>query len=309
MTKVNGDVEDEPSSQVIDVAICTYRRRSLAETIVSVDRQRLPKGFEMSIIVADNDVTPSAQPLVTELANTTGRAIIYRHAPSRNISIARNTALAAGHGDWIACIDDDEIAAKDWLVELMNEAQTSGADVIFGPVEPVYEATAPKWLQLGAFHRISVVSEAGTVKTGYTSNALVRRAAIPTGLQFDQALGRSGGEDTQFFHAMYRAGARLAFAANALVTESIPPERESFTWLMRRRFRSGQSYAGLSSGRRRGWRKTKVVAVASAKALFCALAAVASAWSPVRRRFWVLRGTLQAGVAAGHLGRRPLSIY
>ncbi|WP_368855023.1 glycosyltransferase family 2 protein, partial [Klebsiella pneumoniae] len=46
------------------------------------------------------------------------------------------------------------------------------------------------------------------VDTGRSGNVLFRRARVERlGLRFDPALGKTGGEDTDFFHRLHRAGA------------------------------------------------------------------------------------------------------
>ena len=44
----------------IDICICTFRRPHVAETMRSVSKLALRPGWKVNIIVADNDVVPSA---------------------------------------------------------------------------------------------------------------------------------------------------------------------------------------------------------------------------------------------------------
>lgn len=103
----------------IDLCICTFRRSFISETLASVARARVPPGADLRIIVIDNDDTPTARDRVLGAAATMPHPVSYAHASGANISIARNAALALADGDWIAFLDDDEIADPDWLLALV----------------------------------------------------------------------------------------------------------------------------------------------------------------------------------------------
>ena len=118
------------------------------------------------------------------------------------------------------------------------------------------------------------------------------------GLRFDPARGRSGGEDTAFFFAVRRMGARFEATAAAEVFEPVTPARLAFGWLARRKFRMGQSYASSESSQ---LGQVKLAILAIGKAGVCGLIALMFVLSPTRRNFWTLRGCLQIGVVAGCL--------
>ena len=100
------------NNRSIDIGVCTFRRAELADTLRSLAAMDMPSGFDVSVIIADNDDTPSARDLVTALSRELTLPIHYRHAPARNISIARNACLDASTADFVAFIDDDETASS-----------------------------------------------------------------------------------------------------------------------------------------------------------------------------------------------------
>lgn len=161
----------------IDVCVCTYRRPSLAATLQSIASQVLPAGLEMRVIVVDNDDTPSARDLVTRACQDLGLTFLYLHAPARNISIARNACLAHADAALAAFIDDDETAGPGWLAALIGTLDSAGADVVFGPVQAVYEPASPAWLRQADLHSTRPAIGAGAViQTGYTCQRAVPRA-------------------------------------------------------------------------------------------------------------------------------------
>ncbi|MEO5757924.1 MAG: glycosyltransferase family 2 protein [Mesorhizobium sp.] len=294
----------------IDICVCTFRRPELADTLRSLAVLATPPGYDIRVIVADNDDTPSARKLVASLQQELTLPIQYVHCPARNISIARNAGLDASDADFVAFIDDDETATPRWLAELVATAETSGAAAVLGPVRALYGTDAPEWMRRGDFHSTLPVWVRGEIQTGYTCNVLLRMGTESLhGRRFSLARGQTGGEDTEFFDEMHKAGGRIAFSPEAWVDEVVPRSRAAFDWLGRRRFRVGQTHGRLLGRSARGIGLIKQVGLASAKAAYCFAAALAVLISPVRRNRSVLRGIMHVGVVSGLVGVRELRLY
>ena len=290
----------------IDICVCTFRRPQLAATLMSLAALKVEPHWRLRAIVADNDETPSAAGLVAALAAPF--PIQYIHAPARNISVARNACLDAATAPLIAFIDDDEVATPDWLRALVTVLQAQDAAAVLGPVDAVYPAHGPAWLRQGDFHATRPVWVWGAIVTGYTCNVLLRRDIVERlRLRFDPALGRSGGEDTLFFSAIHAAQGRIAYAADARVTEIVTPARQRFGWLWRRSFRSGQTHGRLLAAA--GKARLRAIMIAGAKAAVCFALAALHLCLTVRGRRWLLRGSLHAGVVAYLCGRREAQHY
>lgn len=294
----------------IDIAVCTYRRPELDRTLLSLAVLTVPAGAQLRIIVADNDVTPSARGRVDAMRSAVPFEIAYVHCPASNISIARNACLDHAIGDFVAFIDDDETACEDWLTELLVMADTTGADAVLGPVRAIYDNTAPIWMRDGDFHSTLPVWVAGEIRTGYTCNVLLRRSAPSlVGRRFNVALGRTGGEDTEFFTHMHEAGGRIAFAADALVEEPVPGKRATFSWLAKRRFRMGQTHGRMLLEGAAGIRHLRAVVLAGSKSAYCFVVSALLAASPIQRHRYGLRGIMHAGVVSGLFGVREIEQY
>lgn len=274
---------------LIDVCICTFRRDSVTDAIRSVEAQVLPPGVALRVVVADNDDCPSAQVRM----QTGGRVpLVYLHAPARNISIARNACLDAAEGAFVAFLDDDETAPPDWIATLWACLQRSGADAVFGPARAVYPADAPDWITRNDFLSNHPQQRGGAVETGHTCNVLMRRPDQ----RFRKDLGRSGGEDTEFFFRLRREGYRFAICRDAVVHEVADPRRLRLRWLAERRFAEGRHYGATAS---RG--RVALVLGGTAKAGYSALRALPHLANPTGLAFWGLRGVFHAGVCMGAL--------
>lgn len=291
----------------IELCICTFRRPHITETLRSVDRDPVPEGVTLTITVIDNDDAPSAQPLVAEAAAGASVPVRYLHAPGANISIARNAGLDAATADWLAFLDDDEIAEPGWLEALVAQQRATRSDAVFGPSRALYGDDAPEWMVRGDFHSQVVEPRDGEVRTGHTCNALLRWAGTPwQGERFDLARGTSGGEDTEFFFRLHRLGARFTVSDDAVVTEAVPPSRLSLKWLHQRRYRMGQSYAASAPSPSA---RIRLFTTAAIKTVYCHLRAALAAHDRERRAFWLMRGALHAGVCAGCLRLPERTLY
>lgn len=291
--------------QTIEVCVCTFRRDSLAATLASLAGQDLPKGVALRVIVADNDQTDERRQGIEAAAQDLGLALRYVHAPARNISIARNACLNAASADWIAFIDDDEVARPDWIAQLI--AACDGHEVVFGVSQASYPDPAiPGWIVAGDFHS-NRLSGNDPAWNGYTANVLIdRRFSAAHGLRFADELGQTGGEDTLFFYQARGLGARFGYAPLAIVDEVTPLARASLRWLALRRFRAGQIHHMLL---RREGNAGRGALAALAKAGACLAAAVIALPRPARAADNVLRGALHVGVIAAALGFAPYREY
>lgn len=294
----------------IDIAVCTFRRPELAETLHSLALITVPADVAIRIIVADNDVTPSAEALVNQMRPTMPCEILYVHCPASNISIARNACLDNSTGHYLAFVDDDETVSRTWLMQLLDTAQTTGADVVLGPVRAEYTLSAPNWMRRGDFHSTRPVWVDGEIRTGYTCNVLIDLTRpVVFNRRFNLALGQTGGEDTEFFRHMHADGGRLAYAPDALVFEPVPEKRARLAWLAKRRFRSGQTHGRLLGEPGQAGSRVAEIVRATAKSGYCAVASLLLLGSPVARSRYALRAIMHAGVVSGLIGVRELQQY
>ncbi len=288
------------TARTVDIIVCTFRRAALRTALDSLMAQKVSADVRLRVIVVDNDTVPSARKIAVAAAKAAPFRICYIHAPAGNISLARNAGLEAAVGDWIAFLDDDEVAPPDWVARLTEAAQAARADAVFGPAVAVYPEDAPGWIQAGDYHSNTPVAIDGAVKTGHTCNALLRwEGSEWQGCRFALSRGRSGGEDTAFFYEVAGLGACLAAAPDAPVFEPVAPQRLTLHWLLRRRFRMGQSHVSGAVG---PFARLELMLLALAKSGFCAAMMGAYAMDGPRWRFWLLRGALHCGVVAGCFG-------
>lgn len=290
----------------IDICVCTFKRDSIRRAMLSIDKQVLPQGATVRLIVIDNDVEPSAKGRVDETAALMTVPVKYVHAPAHNISIARNAGLDATDADWIAIMDDDEYAAPNWISSLLGHAIENEYDVVFGPAIARYPEGTPEWILARDYLSSYPEPRNGEYRTGPTNNTLMR-ASSPhiLGRRFLLEKGRTGGEDTAFFFDVWHAGGRLGMCEKAIVYEDVDPGRLKFDWLNQRKFRSGMTYGRSSLHSDHLVFRVLLAGLAAVKSAYCLTRAAAAFSSPTNRNFWKLRCTFHKGVMSAFLREEP----
>lgn len=303
-------MSDIARSISIDICVCTFQRPQLRECLESLCAMQPMPGHDVRIVVADNDVVPSAKQIVDQFCAQTGVSISYIHCPSNNISIARNACLDQSSATYVAFIDDDETAGQNWLSELVQTMRATKADVVLGPVQALYAPSAPRWMAEQDLHSTFPVFSGDVIKTGYTCNVLMNMTSAHLAQRrFNLDRGRTGGEDTEFFTAVFAQGGAIAYAPNAWVKEKVPEARARFSWLAKRRMRVGKTHGILLATNAGILDRMMAVPAVSAKIVFCLGMSALNSFSKPKRNKNLLRGMLHIGSFLGMLGFRERASY
>jgi glycosyltransferase involved in cell wall biosynthesis len=228
----------------ISLIIPTQRRPGgLATAARSTFRQEGVDFDRLELVIVDNDQIASAEALAASLAAEAPFPVIYVHEPAAGVANARNAAMAKATGDLIAFLDDDEEATPGWLAALLAVQASVDADAVFGPVQ----GRAPESVKQHRAYLEQFFSRLGPKESGEIGHyygcgdSLVRRAALPhLTAPFSVSRNRTGGEDDQLFGDMRQAGARFAWAAEAIVFEDPVPDRLALAYAIPRAFSYGQ---------------------------------------------------------------------
>ena len=267
---------------MISVAICipTFRRRrELGRLLNSLSGLRFKKQPEphIEIFVVDNDPHYPSDGVAREWAHRIKWSLHYHDEQQRGIAPVRNKlASLAKNFDFIAFIDDDEVASPQWLDELLEVQSYYQAEVVTGPVLARYEKNPPKWIINGRFHS-SDRYPTGTLRPSMfcTNNLLMKVSALVRFEKpFEERLALIGGEDTLLSMKFHQMGIDAVWADDAVVHEYIPEYRTKAKWLFLRQYRRGNSTIIIDNclGKRRMaviyiWKAAWIVTVGLAKSL------------------------------------------
>lgn len=260
----------------ITVCICTYQRPALLARLLDALAQQQTQGLcWFDVVVVDNDAARSAWPVVQARSGAAAThpvpfSMTYDVEPAQNIALARNRAVAASRGTHVAMLDDDEFPGPSWLVDLYTTLQQHHAMAVLGPVLPHFENTPPAWVVRGGFcdrptHTTgTLLRDSAQTRTG---NVLLCGTALRSEPgPFDARFGRTGGEDVDFFQRRLQQGDRIVWCHEAAVHESVPPERTTRRYFLKRAL-----LRGVSNAKRLRWFSRSVAKSVLASVVYSAL--------------------------------------
>ena len=270
----------------ISAIICTHNRAAyLEKAIHGLIGQTLPKE-QYEIIVVDNASTDGTRQLLGSRYQVSGSRcqvlgdrykdrsetsnlkpsiynltpdtcnLKYIYEPTIGLSQARNTGWKNAQGEYVAYLDDDAVAALDWLEKIIEafESINPQPGCIGGKVEPVWEAPRPEWLSDSLLGQLAIVDWGDQPKSLDNQEWLAgANIAYPKRLLeeiggFSVKLGRIGNkllsmEENLMRLELEKRNYKFYYDANIAVKHHIPASRLTKKWLLKRSYWNGVSGA------------------------------------------------------------------
>lgn len=286
------------------VCICvpTFRRPDGLRKLLAYIAQ-LNYAGAITVVVVDNDAeTRGGAAVVAQLARVFPFPLACYLEPRRGHTYAYDQAFARAcraepAPDYVAVLDDDEYPDREWLNELIKVALQYDADIVGGPVFPVFEAPDHWLAKSGLFTPKRFTT--GPVPIIYgAGNMLIRRRTLERYL--DEPLSHdfafTGGGDEEFFWRCRRDGHTFAWADDAHAFETTPRSRTTVGYMLRRRFRAGtgatrveRKFFGAVAGA--PWRWIKALALLFLGVFLLPFAALRGRPAVVRTLLMAARGS------------------
>lgn len=202
------------SEPTVSVIMANYNGAAhIAEAVSSVLAQ---DGVSLELIVSDDGSSDDSLARAEAAAPGDARLIVLRCSDRTGPAGARNRALKAARGIWIAIVDNDDALEQGRLARLVAAAERDGADIAADNLLTFYEdgAHAPHPHLRGAFAREPCLVDAaaylqsnvllsGGAQLGYLKPIFRRREE----LRYDESLRI--GEDADLVLRLLMAGARM----------------------------------------------------------------------------------------------------
>ena len=236
----------KPEDVRIAVTLPTFRRPDhLVATLDSLAAQSRRKGLAILVMENDDEGLAGARAASDWLneTNAPGMVIIAHergncHAYNAGWRTARETFPNLAY---LAVIDDDEIACPNWIENLVDTAEKTGAAFVGGPQVPVFAGNkGGDWRHHPVF--TPHYSETGPVPVLYSSGNVLISAAVLADMPepyLDPGFNFIGGGDSDFYRRSRAHGFTFAWCAEAPVMETVPERRAGFSWVNARSLRNG----------------------------------------------------------------------
>ncbi len=182
---------------VVSVVIANFNGAAyLAEAVRSAQQQTL---HDIEIIVADDGSTDESIGIVSRLIAEDARIRLLEHGQNRGPAAARNRALAAANGEWIAVMDSDDLMHPERLSRLIEAARSDGAELAADNVLEFFEdgsapphplltgdwTNGPRWVDIVDYVEANLFYVRGPA-LGYLKPLF--KASALTGYRYDETL-------------------------------------------------------------------------------------------------------------------------
>ena len=178
---------------------------------------------------------------------------------SVGVSRARNAGIRVARGGVIAFIDDDAIADRKWIENLLGTYREYDAIAVGGKVLPQWLCQRPDYLPeelywlVGTTHEGFADNRVAEVRNTFGPNMSFKREVFEKVGEFNESLGfaRKGNsyiqaEEPEFALRMkHKLGKGVIYNPDAIVYHKIPQSKLGVRTLLRRAFYQGYSKALL----------------------------------------------------------------
>ncbi len=227
----------------VSIIVPTFRRAKGLQIALESLMNQTASALTMEIIVADNDPAGSARDYVENFAKTAAIKTHYLHVPEPGVSNARNGALKAAKGRYLAFLDDDQQACAGWLQTLLDISKKYEAALAFVPTHARIPGSSKfNDYLVDFFSRQGPDLTEGIVDDffGCGNSLLDTHLCTLPAPPFNVDMNETGGEDDLLFSELKSQGIKIAWSRAAKANEDILPHRATPAYVKVRSFANGQ---------------------------------------------------------------------
>jgi len=234
--------------KVISVVVCTYNRAALLRLCLdSLSNQTLGRDT-YEVLVVDNNSSDATLKVANEYLNDGADFRIISEF-EQGLSHARNRGWKEASGEFVAYIDDDAVAAPDWLVQMESFiAHNPDAEAFGGPCQVFYQNAPPSWFP-PEFGSLSLGADVREVLLGEEfiegPNMVFRKSLLKALGGFKTSLGMKGakisyGEETRLLLDIAEQKIPVYYLPDMKVLHLVAGYKMSLRWLLSSAFANGR---------------------------------------------------------------------
>jgi GT2 family glycosyltransferase len=244
----------------VGVLICCYTVDRLSQIREAV-KSALEQTHKPDVVLVVVDGTAEVGRLIGEglgLEDVPGTSVrVHCLGAQQGVSRARNAGVGIIGTDFVALLDDDAVAERTWLAELMAPMSNPQVLGTSGWSRPIFGGPRPGWLPeeflwtVGCSYR-GMPLETKRVRNFHGGNALLRASTFSEVGGFDPAAGYSGrwaggSEEADFcLRAAARSGGWFMATPRAVMNHHVPASRLQWRYFLRRCYGEGVMKQSMS---------------------------------------------------------------
>lgn len=235
-------------NRAVAVVVCTFNRAELLKVCLeSLASQTLDKD-KLEVIVVDNNSTDNTEEVAKAFIEKYPN-FRYIMEPKQGLSHARNRGYKETNAEYVAYIDDDAKADKQWTENILNFISRYPDIVAFGgPYNSFSLAKLPAWYKES--HGIWSLGDEERPTSDYErlkgTNMIYKRSILLDLRGFNTSIGMSGhilsyGEETNLLMKIKKRNLPIFYVPNIVVQHLIASYKMSLRWMLKSHFMNGFS--------------------------------------------------------------------
>ena len=236
---------------LVSVITCSHRIDRYPDLVEAIESLVAQTYTDLELIVVVDGDKSLYEQIMTDKVPVDD---VILNDENMGLSLSRNRGLNIASGEVIVFFDDDAVADRDWIKELVRMYEEYGAIAAGGKLVPLWIGGKMDFLPeeyywlIGATHR-GFAEEITEVRNTFGSNISFRADVLRSLGGFESELGltasRKGafqGEETELCIRMkQRFGKGVMYNPDAIVKHKIVGERVKIRFLLNRAFWQGYS--------------------------------------------------------------------
>lgn len=251
MSRYQANLTGLPTVSVVIAAFAMERWNDLQEAVASVRAQTI--WVLETIVVIDHNVA-----LLDRIQRELPDIIVIPNVGSRGASGARNSGVAASHGEVVAFLDDDAVASATWLESLLRHFVDPDVVGVGGRTIPLWPGFRPRWFPhefdwtVGASY-LGMPEKAARVRNVWGCNMAIPRPVFDRIGGFREDFGKVGArsrpEDTDLClrAAAAQPKGTWIYEPTGIAGHRVPLKRTTFGYFASRCLHEGWGKATLAA--------------------------------------------------------------
>ncbi len=226
----------------VSIIVCTIGRETIFDCIESLKNQKF-EDFEIVVVSCDISIKNKID------------GVKFVYSSKANVSYQRNLGIQNSKGEFVCFIDDDAIADKFWIKNLIKNFVDDKIVCVGGKINLMFEGKVPKELDnipRNIFKGFLGATILGNKKMElkkpllWGSNICFRKEIFDKVGYFDEKIGRTlteplCNEDIEIQERILKKGFKIIYDPKALIWHRVFPEKLTKEFFLERAFWQGYS--------------------------------------------------------------------